>query len=163
MDHPNLQNIQHCHICSDHFGPSGFEGRSWPKRSMRQLHVIDEMLTLWLHRFHLYPVSKLCFLYSGDFSGKPGAGEVNRKVVFESNWETSFRKWHSRFKLGFILSAMIAKMFNLSLKIHKTTNRVMSLLHTCCSFLAALTIHVLDWDPQWQFAALLFANTRSKS
>ena len=65
------------------------------------------------------------FFYSGDFSGKPGAGEVNRKVAVACNWETSFRKWHWRFKLGFINSASITKMFNLTLKMRKTTNRVM--------------------------------------
>ena len=56
-------------------------------------------------------MSELCFLYSGDFSGKPGDGEVNRRVVFASNWDTLFCEWQSRFKLGFINSATITKMF----------------------------------------------------
>ena len=120
---------------------------------MRQLHVINEMLT---------PSIPFIPNEAGDFSGKPGAGEMNRKVVFASNWDTSFREWHSPFKLGFVNSATITKMFNLSLKIRKTTNRVMC-LHTCRSFLAALTIHVLHSDPRGQFVALLFANTRLKS
>ena len=87
---------------------------------------------------------------------------VRVRVVFASNWDTSFREWHSPFKLGFVNSATITKMFNLSLEIRKTTNRVMC-LHTCRSFLAALTMHVLHSDPRGQFVALLFANTRLKS
>ena len=39
-------------------------------------------------------------------------GEVNRRVVFASNWNTSFSEWQSRFKLGFVNSATITKMFN---------------------------------------------------
>ena len=101
MDHPNLEEktcqifitVTSVRIISN---PPVLKV-SWPQRSMQQLHVIDEMLTLRLHRFHLYPVSKLCFLYSGDLSGKPSPGEVNGKVVSASNWDTSFRERHSHF------------------------------------------------------------------
>ena len=72
----NLPNIQHCHICSDHFEPSCFEG----------------VLATAIDAIIACTASNLCFLYSGDFSGKPSAGEVNRKVVFASNWGTSFRE-----------------------------------------------------------------------
>ena len=146
----NLPNIQHCHICSDHFEPSCFEG----VLATAVDATITWNWTLRLHRFYLYPVSKLCFLYSGDFNGKPSTGEVNRKVIFASNWDTSFREWHSHYKLGFINSTTI--------KIRKTTNRAYVFTYMLFINRSAHNPRA-DSDPRWQFVALFFANTRSKS
>ena len=99
----NLPNIQHCHICSDHFEPSCFDG-------VLATRVDATAACNWWNVNFVTPsipfISSEWAMFSlfGRFQWQTRRRRSEPKSCF-------CKQWHSLFKLGFINFATITKMF----------------------------------------------------